>query len=154
MLQYFDHHVFVKHVQEKVGHHHVVLFELIDFHDVAVDATNAQVGGFFLLGFSKFAEHGFGQVDHGNVCPQLGGTDGVTAVANPGKQDAVSGLYRFDIQHGGFATVNVFSAVEVAQKIVHRADIFVLVVHFSAAFFLFPGPVTVFIVVFPTQAAG
>src|SRR5690606_41268075 len=43
VLQYLYHHVFVEHVQEKVGNDHVVMLKLIHFHDVAVNATDGEV---------------------------------------------------------------------------------------------------------------
>ncbi len=139
MLQDPDHHVFIEDVQEKVGHHHVVLLELIHLHDVAVDTADGQVWRFCFLGLGKLAQHGFGQVYHGHVGTQFRRTNGIPAMAYAGEQNPVAGPDGFHIQHGGFTAVNVFAAVEIAQEIVDGTDVLVLVAHDDCCLFLFLG---------------
>src|SRR5690606_380187 len=123
VLQYLYHHVFVEHVQEQIGNDQFVMLKHINFHEVAVNAMNGEVRRFCLLGITELAEHGFRQVNNGDVGAQLGRPDGIAPVAHAGKQNTVTGLDGFHVQHGCFAVMNIFAAVEVAQKIVNRADI-------------------------------
>lgn len=113
------------------------MFEFFYFYDVVVDVLDGQVRGFFLLGFGKFVQYGFGQVDYCDFGIQFGCLDGVLIVVNIGKQDVIVGMYGFDVQYGGFVLVDVFVVVKVVQEIVDWINVFVFVVYDECCLFLF-----------------